>query len=253
MPSIKFIVETSIGADRAGWIAPPEWIEWRAEFFQKYTLASLRNQTFGDFEIFIQCGNRNRKMLEEYDWAPELSVCFDRGRDRYEEINTDYLAITRIDSDDLFHFEAMEEIQDNVILSKVRECLIFRHYIEWNTRTAWIVKKWQHASPYCTHIFPKAIYKNWELFSRRHFLPHGSLGGRLPATKELGQNNKVCYLQHWQNAGYVKRGKTPPRLSAAKREEIIKSRKNIISDQEEICNILKDFGVSEQAIKEVGK
>src|SRR4030042_3115564 len=128
MANVTFVVETFLAYDRPGQNVSPEWVNFRLDWFHKYTLQSLLGQTFKDFRIFVQCGERHRARLESYPWHPAVTVCFGQGREEYGNKNTDYLSITRIDSDDLFHRENMAEVRDNLILASGQRVLC------WKTR-----------------------------------------------------------------------------------------------------------------------
>jgi len=249
MKTVTHIVETYIGYDRPTWIPNPEWIKWRADFFHKYTLRSLRNQSFKDFRIFVQCGNRNREMIENYDWAPELSICFDNGKNQYDKIDTDYIATSRLDSDDLMHKDAMQEIHDNLIFSDRREVLAFFTWRAWNIQNNFIRKTHiRSSSPFFTHIFPRSIYKNWKLFMSQHFLAHGSGGAGDRGGKRLSEH-KICITRHSQNTSHLKKGiQTHPMNEIQLEEFKAKWGSEMTFNKEEMYEILKDFGMPKEMI-----
>jgi len=249
MPSVTFVVETFIGYDRTTWMPSPEWIKYRADFFHEYTLQSLRNQSFKDFKIFVQCGNRNKELLENYSWAPELSICFDHGKNHYEKINTDYISITRIDSDDLMHRDAMAEVRNNLIFSNRREVLVFFNWRAWNLLNGFIKKNHiRSSSPFFTHIFPASIYKNWKLFVSQHFRPHGSGGAGDRNGKRLS-NHMICIIKHGQNTSNLKKGIKVNPLGKIEYVELKKKfGDEIIDDPDEMYEILKNFGIRREQI-----
>jgi len=250
MKNVAFIVEIQIGIDRDTWTPNPEWVRWRADFFHQYTLNSLKNQTFQDFQIFVQCGDRNRQMLESYDWDPAISPCFNWGRNRYEEIDTEYISITRIDSDDLFHKDTLAEIKENLILSDRREVLVFKRWLMWDMLNGFIKKNHiRSSSPFFTHIFPKAIYKNWELFSRFHFCPHGRGGAGDRLGKELSPH-KVCIIRHGKNTNKLKYGIKIVPLNTREMEKFKEEYgKDMIDDPNEMFATLKNFGIKRGQIE----
>lgn len=250
MPSVKFIVETHIGWDRKTWIPDPEWVRLRADFFHQYTLKSIKNQTFKDFEVFVQCGNRNKEMLKNYNWDPLVNLCFDRGEKRYTEMNTDYVSITRIDSDDLMHKDAMAEVKDNLIFSRKREVLVFFDWYAWNLLNHFIKRNHiRSSSPFFTHIFPKAVYKNWTLFNQLHCCGHGSGGAGDRGGKRLS-GHMICITRHAHNTSNLKRGiKVSPHSEAEDAELKKKLGDEIIDDPDEMFMILKNFGIKREQIK----
>lgn len=246
--STTFIVQILFDCDRPNLILKRQWIKDRFEFFNRFTLPSLLNQSFQDFRIFMLCGLRNRDLTMRFPWHPKVEACYDTGKKEYEKINTDYIAILRLDSDDMFHGNGMAEIRDNLILSNKRECLIFRKNIEWNICWQFIRSRYQEASPFFTHIFPKRIYKNWNIFSRLHFMQHASAGGRLSTTKELSKH-KVCVTKHENNISRIRQGLKLPVFDENKRQILVAKDKRIILDREKIKIILKDFAVEDKWIK----
>lgn len=248
-PSITHIVETYIGYDRPTWTPDPEWVKWRADFFHEYTLRSLRNQSFKDFRIFVQCGNQNRKMLENYDWAPELSICFDNGKNHYDKIDTDYIAVSRLDSDDLMHRDTMQEIHDNLIFSNKREVLAFFNWRAWNLLDKFVKKNHiRSSSPFFTHVFPVSIYKNWKLFVSQHFRPHGSGGAGDRGGKKLSPY-KICIIRHGRNTSHLKKGIEAKPMNKIQLEEF-KARwgDEMIFNKDGMYEILKDFGMPKEMI-----
>jgi hypothetical protein len=254
--SLTQVVETTIGYDRPTLQVSPEWIKFRLDFFHRYTLQSLLAQSRRDFRIFVQCGTRHRPLLEKYPWSTEVRVCFDNGRATYAEIDTDYLAITRIDSDDLFYRENLEEIRLAMTsFLDEREVLVYKTRIVWDMPNQFILSAHHRASsPFFTHIFPRKIYKNWSIFQKQHFRPHGSGGAGDREGRPL-QDGRVCVIKHGQNISLLKRGKTWPifitqeaRLAAFAGYRARYPSLKIFDQREDIVRILADFGVREENI-----
>lgn len=226
----------------AGFEQTPEWLTYRMRFFHEFTLQSLLNQTEQDFRIFLLCNKKNSKIRNVYKWHPRVELCEDMGRSRYEAIDTDYVAILRIDSDDLLHREALANIKEGLIVSDRRECMIFRKLILWNVPCGYIKKPrpyYDPAPPYTVHTFPKAVYRDWENFDMHHNVGHGNAGGLLPETVELPEY-RICVVKHWMNTGRIKRGK---RL-------VTKSKPNgAIVDKDKMAAILSDFGIKRSQLK----
>lgn len=212
MPDVTHIVETYLAYDRPTQNVTPEWVDFRLDWFHRYTLKSLLNQTFKDFRIFVQCGERHRPRIEAYPWSQDVTVCFGQGQAEYAKIDSDYLAITRIDSDDLFHRENIAEVHENLRLSRRREVLCWKTRIVWDYVNGFITNNHRRpTSPFFTHIFQKAIYRNWTLFAGQHFLAHGS-GGAGDVTAYPLKPGRVCVVKHGWNNSVLKRGQTWPVL-----------------------------------------
>ena len=162
------------------------------------------NQTFKDFEIWLICGWRHRDITSQlkcdggplrviYPVAVESDLSTIVGDTftiapkwrrkptlkikEFEEQNADYLAITRVDSDDLLHKTAMYEIAEmsaGMTRSEPdeRSRLVFREYIYWDMINHFIsFQKWENP-PFYTHVFPREIYQDWDRLQQQHFNNH---------------------------------------------------------------------------------
>lgn len=243
MKTITHVVQIFLDYRRESYSPTHKWVRGRIAFFHRYTLESLLAQTFADFRIFVQCGDANKEITARHAWHPRVEICYDQGRNKYETINTDYLAITRLESDDLFHREAMAEVRDKAILSDQRECLVFRKNLVWDKINGYIMPHTRSSSPFFTHIFPKAIYKDWEIFKAQHFLEQGRAGDRLPATKELSEG-KVCVIRHHNNTSLLRRMMTPIVYTGEQRRALFAYDERVILDKARIEKILESFGIT---------
>lgn len=232
--SVQFIIRVPFDErDVSGLKQTPEWCRYRIKLFEEFTLRSLLNQTFKNFRIFLLCGEKNKDIKDSYDWHSRVELCYDMGREKYEKIDTDYVSITRIDSDDLMHRDAMAEIRDNLIFSEKRECLVFLKHWLWNVPARFLTHRTYHdpAPPYYTHIFSRKIFSDWLEFDRQHNVGHGHAGGDLPETKILSPW-KICVVKHWANTGRIKRGKA-----------LVMARKDSNKNRNEKFKILHEFGI----------
>lgn len=243
--SVEFIVQIYLDMDFPQLPQSEDWVKERLEFFQKYTLRSLQNQTFPDFRIFLLCGKTFKHITSKWALPRKVEIVYDNGRQKYQEIDTDYVSITRIDSDDLYHKWAMENVKDNLILSSQRECLIFRVGWSWVMVDNYLLQRQRPSPPFYTHIFPKTMYRNWQQFQAEHFVGHGQAGGRLSATKELNKF-RHCVIKHASNVSAVNKGLVPARLSP---EALVVTKKKfgdkIILVPDKVKDILSDFGMTE--------
>lgn len=249
MSDITFVVEIFFSFDRPNRILSPEWVEERFKLFEQYTLRSLLNQSFQDFRIFILCGERNRHITEKLPWHPRVEVYHVEGESRlsfpkrmrptskiagYGSIDTEYLAITRCDSDDIYHKDLMAEVRDSVFLDSRRSALVVKNYIIWDILCHYIIYYDRpQVTPYFTHVFPRSIYKSWNDFMTQHYLNFRFAGLDLPTTKEIGKF-RVCTIRHSQNISDTKhKGRT------------LKWKGEKIIDKAVIAESLKDFGLKE--------
>jgi len=126
----------------------------------------------------------------------------------FGEQNVDYLAITRIESEDLFRQDAMAEIDDRARhyvdqRPKERIRLLFRDYIYWDMINHYLSFQIWESPPFFTHIFPKAIYDDWPRLQQEDFNNHRFMGG---GETLILTPNKVLVTYHKQNIARIKRG-----------------------------------------------
>ena len=152
-----------------------EWTKKRIEFFQEWTLKSLRNQSVQDFRVFMLCSEKSKSLIGLYDWDANIEHCYDYGEAKFAALDTDYIAMTNLDSDDLFHKDAIKIIQENLILSDKVERLLTSDYYRWLFHHNCFIhitdplkvdtKLCVRWSPCWTLIFPKAEYKTgiWQI------------------------------------------------------------------------------------------
>jgi len=242
----RFFVQIFFDYDRPHVFLTDKWVRDRFDKFMKYTYQSLKNQTFKHFKILMLCGDRKKKLTDSLPWPDDCVICRDRGKSIYESIESDYVAIFRIDSDDMLHRYGMETIKNNLFFADFRrEALIFRNNIQWHIAGKFIKPHRRVAPPFVTHIFPKKIYKDWDRFCKEHFLKHGQMGGRDPRTKELS-SGMVCVVKHGKNISLIRRGlKQHIPTEAEKTREATEWEGDFYTDPEKIKDILSNFGIRE--------
>ena len=245
--SVTFIIRTFLDTDRATQTLTRHWVKARIRLYHELTLKSILNQSFQDFRILVLCGQRHRETTRNAKWHPRLEICYDGGRAIYESINTDYLSVTRIDSDDLMHRDAMAEVRDNQIHTNGRACLIFNKCLSWRIPDRLMSVHYRDAPPTFTHIFPKSIYHNWPLLYSQHFLSHGRAcrGVRRNLSK-----HKFCIVKHWLGNCRIRHGQPLHVMSEEERQTAAKKYPQwVVLDREKIKETLKDFAVDEKWIK----
>lgn len=245
---------------------PEKWVKYRIEFFNKFTLPSLLNQTFQDFRIFLICGNKHKKLTSNFNWNKRVEVCYGKGKggtiatgpgypepglkvEEFMSIDTDYIAITRLDSDDLFHKEAMADVRNSIIMTDKRRCLMFRKYLVWDMVNRYIRPiHHKRSPPFITHIFPKSIYKDYDEFASQHFVSHRFAGGKAQETVEL-PTDRICVVNHENNISRIKKNRRLMLLSKEERDEFKKKETSYIYDIGNMARILRNFSVSKTDIE----
>ena len=247
--NIKYIIKVPFTVDRETiGPLPVWWLEERFAFFRDYTLKSLLGQTFKDYDIWMLCGLWRKRYTDKYPWHERLKIVYDSGVSKLERIDADYISITRIDSDDLMHKDAMQEIKNEVEQAvdsiDKKGFLIFRDNLCWNMVEGnnFVSKHVRVHPPFFTEIFPKKVYKNKELFSSMTGHPHGKAHVDADYYKALSVN-KICVVKHYHNNSNVKHNREPVIMSEERWQDNLKKGKVISKDKDVMKGYLKDFGV----------
>ncbi len=219
-----------------------DFVRYRNEFFRKYTLKSIQEQTAQEFQVFLQTGETWGHLVEAETWPENVKVCRHWGEREYLALDADFVVITRIDSDDLFHRTAIAEVKrvaEMYLDPSKRVTLAFKKRLCWSMQNGFITRHDKPTSSCYTHIFPKAIYHNWPLFMEQHFTTHGKSGDvygvKLP-------DDLMCIVKHEHNWSNVKQGiAISPADDAWLRKYRVKP--GYIFDPAKVKTILRDFGV----------
>jgi len=266
---LKHIVQIFFDVERPiGVILSRDFVEYRYSFFKKYTYCSLMNQTFKDFEIWLLCGHRHRDFTSTIDldnvkkvYSKKIDISEDsfaihpRDRDwkskmEFEEfahLDDDYIAISNIDSDDLYHKNALSEIA-NVIKEIVKfkpetkKRMVFRDFIYWDTLNHFVSFQRRMNPIFFTHVFPKSMYRDWGILRDQHYLRHRFMG----MTDDIELNsNMVVVVNHKMRIARITRNKEIDIYNKNKLDKLKKEGHKIEHDRTEMDKILKEFGVND--------
>jgi hypothetical protein len=220
------------------------WTKRRLDIFNKLTLPSLLNQNFDEFRILLFCGNRYKAITDNYNFDDpdnRLELVYDAGRHIYQnEIETPYVNIMRIDSDDMFRHDLMDIVRNKVRKTNKREAVVFRHVIQWNTIHQFISDFYIPRSPFTSHTFPKKIYKDWNELKKQQFMDYRS------CPKEMAAG-KVCIVRHQQNVTWKRLNWDTSKRDYRERER--QKRNNFTENKTVMRETLKHFGVDPGMIK----
>jgi len=265
MAEITHVVESYLDWDRPTLIVDAAWVKRRIEIFEKYTLRSLLGQAFKEFRIFLQCGSRNRAVTEAHAWHPQVETCYEGGAKLYGAIDTDFLAITRIDSDDAFHRHAMAMVQETAARTARRSGKLkrvkyyaFKKNICWDILNHFVIPHIRPSTPFVTRIYPRIIYKNPPLFNNLHFRAHGGGGLGDRQAVEIAQN-MVCVIKHGLNTSEFKHGRQHKILTDEEKAQLIITKthsdewttwkvKWILTDKAKMIKILEPFGIPAEEV-----
>lgn len=262
-PSVTFVISTMLDiyrpelkkryGERYKGEYSAEWSRNRIDFFRGWTLKSLQNQTFQDFTILMFCHENSRDLIESYEWDDNIRHCYDYGDAAFSEIDTGFISITRMDTDDLLHRDGMALIARNFSETKRRgkflfsdyySCL-FHHGIFIHRLNPLSVVKGARWSPGYTLILPNGadVRKEWFIcpvdMCRKPYLVIGS-----DMICDIKIDGSTHY-QIWNNkAASYKILKESTGWAKKRGEEIITS-----TDKQ--VEILSDFGITKEQYQNV--
>ena len=256
MATFKHVIWVPFTIDRpAGPIQPPteDWVRQRFRLFRDYTLKSIENQSLiTNLEVWLICGQRFKSITQSLAIGSSDKVHFvhDDGKERLSKIDTDFLVQSRIDSDDLYHKDAVYEInkfaQDRAKPNAV-VAGVFRESLVWARLQGFIAShiKMCQPPPFTTKIFPRKVYSNWDEYYRLTFIQHGVATERvfklIPMTA-----NMVCVVKHGTNYSCVKRGRNPARVEKDSPEYKELVLMDVPADVERAMSF---YGVSQKAVR----
>ena len=225
-----------------------EWWKYRLSLYKHYTLNSIINQTNQNFYLLMTVDDRYplRDELEEILKQSGLRyIMIDRTieNDLLNKVKTlpdfKYVYTTRIDSDDLFRKDVVEEIQKYDF--RHRGALVFQKGYCYDA----VNKKLQHyrvqSPPNSTIMYPRNVflYEN----KRREYMNihgHDQVFGQMNSI--VLSENKYMILIHGKNRRSVY-------VDGKRAEEL---NRFMISENEHE-NILKDFGINNKTHEKIWK
>lgn len=226
---------------------PDKWWNERLKIYEYYCLKSIKNQT-----------NKNFLLLMDLEWVPDHIqekikkileksnlefVIRDVKRISLKDSLKNYLKHykfvynTRIDSDDLFHEEVIDEIQSHDIIN--RHAYVYQKGYCYDSVENKLRHYFMPSPPFSTIVYPMKIYLDEEKQQQyRIFKSHDTLVHNMPYT--VLSENKFIVNAHSTNriTTYFHNYKIPKKYNF--QNEINKS---------EINNILKNFGISDKIYK----
>lgn len=237
--------------ERDGALLSDEWVEKRIEFFEKYCLNSLLNQTFQDFKVWLMCGIHNKEVTDNHDWHDKIQLVYDTNNDKrglnpfLNKLDTDYLCVSRLDSDDMYRYDAMETIknfaEDN--LSNQIEVAACRQNVDWDMVNWNLRDHFRRRPPFVTKVYPMRLYKSKDRVRNTMWVSHGSLGGQY--AYQLPKWS-ICVIKHDENiSNYTQRGEAGrPNESEELQKERLEDGTYFCIDKGKCKEFLKHYGVN---------
>lgn len=226
----RIIVDILFNAwKRSSRIYDRDWIENRMKIFMNYTLKSLKGQSNQNYIALVRYDRSTEKLirqaLSKYPPLPPNIKFIDANSYNREIINSakgyDHLYIVRLDSDDLYSKSYIQKLHDYNPKPRT-QVLISRSGYIYDSVNHRIAKYFHKSPPYHALVYRVQDFIN----GKRHRLPKGHWSA-LELTHELLDGANFISHVHSQNTLFTfnKNYTVGP----------------IITDREEIKNILKDF------------
>jgi len=165
----------------------------------------------------------------------------------YNEFQSDFISITRLDSDDLMHEDTMAIIKDRVGLAIMqaeiqgdRYDLTFQKYLLWDTVNRYIRPvDTRKPTLFFTHVFPKRIYQDWSKFRDLHFTHH------IFSVKDpvILPDNMICVTDHHYKISRIKRGKNHQVMLSCVRRSFLARNPLATGSRAKMVQTLKPFGI----------
>ncbi len=268
MRQVRHIVQIFLDIERPdpNVILPRRWVENRIKFFNQFTLRSLLNQTTQAFEIFLICGRRHRDLTSSIPWNKRVTIVYPDGDPtvgatltqsptipdkvpttwikEYMDTSQEYLSITRIDSDDLMHKNAMSEIRSlaqSCLLGPVRTRFLHTIFWKWHILDRVLEQQRKDSPPFYTHVFPTEIVRDWRRFGQLHFNNHRFLGGK--TRPHILAPNMICVCNHQENISRIKRGRALTYMRSCDKKMLLKENPGSTGDRREIVRFLEPFNI----------
>lgn len=221
---------------------PVAWWTHRLDIYEHFCLASLKNQTNKNFLLTmmlkgysVNFKDRIIGMLENSGLKYAIRVI---GETTHEEMmrpfsrEYDTVYHTRIDTDDMFHKDAVDEIQSYEY--DYRRALVFQKGYCYDVKNNRLQHYFMPGPPFSTIMFPMDVYVNEEKQAEyKGFKSHDALINTMPYLK-LSENKFVVNVHGTNRITIYQNDRTIFRGHENETE--------IDSEQDKI-EILKNFGI----------
>ena len=189
--------------------ARPEWWAQRADIFKRYTLASLLNQSFKDFDIWLvlpcteEVAEVAEPLLAVVRGIPQVRVTFDQDEVRhYYADKCDELLWVHLDSDDMYGPDAMSML--NKARCKLGMVLLFDHGYIYNCMEKILAHfdSRRASMPFYTIYYTKialASVENWNAYRLKYKLERYHWQMSSCQVRLHMPEGQFCFLVHGGN------------------------------------------------------
>lgn len=256
MYNVKFVISTELIRHKFAKKSSLNFLKERIILFKKFTLISiLKQQTYLEFDIWLFCDKSFKDYMQTIEWPEKVKVIYDDGRQALNELDTDYLAIMRTDSDDLLHKNCLQEIRNRLTFDNKMHRLVFYQMFTFDIVNNTLYNRASRTeAPFFANIYPKKLYKNHNYFittffgnHRKLFKDFNNVTGFIPPrikskTKDKYGGRRICVLNHTNNYSNLRRG-IKIKNKKVSIEDLKKIKNFLTSDRTEILEMLKDFNI----------
>lgn len=202
-----------------------EWLDKRYEFFLTHTYKSLQCQTNKDWTLWIQCGDgiKPEHIRRLRDALPDAWFSFgDHALPVTHPLNTttDWVYVTRLDSDDLYAPDALEIVRNCKPQSKSTEASIFKRGYLHEIVSGKTGVYHNPSSPFHTLMIPRDVWSSPEAYGDlwKRVGDHSRVAGSLPSqalpdfkfTVLIHGNNFISTYNYGRERGYVEKNWSIP-------------------------------------------
>ncbi|WP_432401138.1 glycosyltransferase [Wukongibacter sp. M2B1] len=164
---VKIIVTIEFNSRSNGISRTKEWIDYRMDIFNKFTLQSLKKQTNQNFLALVRYAEKTEDLinnaLSKYKSLPS-NINFIRNKEHEDIINAsivgyDYLYLVRLDCDDMYHKTFIQQLHEYKPKKETRVLVNQKGYVydSINNRLG----NWYYVSPpFYTLIYKVTDYQN---------------------------------------------------------------------------------------------
>jgi hypothetical protein len=197
-----------------------DWLEYRLSIYEKYTLRSLKRQTFTNFTLWICCETGMEEIMGPL--RREISgatFTFGAHFPASAVPPCDWVYVTRIDSDDLYSSDALKIVDSYTpSTSRVEASIFQRGYIHSIDTEDWGIY-YKPSSPFHCVMFPRDIFVDEESYRKSFIGDHSKVQAAYPS-RALPEF-KFCVLIHGRNWSSTFSGLCCERVAARRLEEYL--------------------------------
>lgn len=187
-----------------------DYFERRGRLFEKFTVRSLLAQEFKDFRVWIHCSAGMEQDVSPFsDRHPEFVFTFGEHFPSSLVQGSDYVYVTRIDSDDVYRKDALAIVNGKYPSQAGEvEALMFRKGFIYDIRDGRLGYYENPSQPFHTVMFPASVFSDPVAYEKEFVGDHSKVASKYPV--QILPAFRFCVLLHGLNCGstFENRGAT---------------------------------------------